>query len=929
MDTNRFKLNSVYMAILVATGSASMAHAAEETQQNNLQKEEVEVIQVSGIRGSLTKSADIKRSSAGVVDAISAEDIGKFPDSNLAESLQRIPGVSIDRANNEGNQVTVRGFGPSFNLVTLNGRQMPNSSVLQSAGISRSFNFREIASETVSGVEAIKTGRANITSGGIGATINIKTAKPFDYDGFKAFASATAIHDTSVEDKGDDFTPEVSGMVSNIFLDGKLGVMLSASHSERDSHRDRAGTDGWVRNRGNRDGIDTSAIDTAKNPDQSFWTAWTATSEHYDTTRERDNAQLVVQYSPIDTVEATLDYTISRFEETSTTNRSAFWFDNPTGATDANGTVYSPRNANDELNFWAWKYYEEKENDSLGVNLKWDATDTLSFMLDYHDSSSESNPDGDTAETLANLKNPPGSVALIGADFVGDIPNIIVDDSGLVGGAYDKSNIVSDLYQQRGYSMENDIKQVHLSGTWLNGGNGDLSQITFGIQNTKYEVDTYLSERFDFVDISMDALDLSFEESGSTLDEFSGYKDLFPYIAKYSAEQFLDIVTAEGKYQAPNVTTNGMEEETLAVYAALQIETELNNFPISINAGVRWEDTDVEAYSVQPGIIAMNYRHPEELSEVYDTVDTAQRLTGSYTRILPNLDIQVDVTDDIVTRASYSRTIGRASINALFPGTTTNARPEGPFQASQGNPNLLPITSDNFDLSVEWYDDNGSFASAGYFKKYVENFIGSGVVNGPLNDVNGQPLTDPSVNPRPGCPDSSATPNPACLGTASDPVITWEISTPQNLQNRELDGWEFNVQYMFADTGFGAVANYTIVDSDEEFDPFNFDETVALTGLSDTANLVGFYENETFEVRVAYNWRDDFLLALGNEPTFTEAYGQLDASISYDINENFSVFADAINVTNETVRRYGRFENQLISAEQYGPRYSFGVRANW
>ena len=185
------------------------------------------------------------------------------------------------------------------------------------------------------------------------------------------------------------------------------------------------------------------------------------------------------------------------------------------------------------------------------------------------------------------------------------------------------------------------------------------------------------------------------------------------------------------------------------------------------------------------------------------------------------------------------------------------------------------------------------------------------------------------MNPRAGCPDSSDTPNPACLSQATDPIVIFDVSTPDNLQNREVDGWELNAQYMFSDTGFGAVANYTLVDSDESFDPYDFDQTIALTGLSDSGNLVGFYENDALQVRVAYNWRDDFLLALGTEPTFTEAYGQWDLSINYEINDTFTVYIDGLNLTDETVRRHGRFAEQLISAEQYGPRYSFGISGKW
>src|SRR6185503_21145805 len=138
---------------------------------------ELEEVVVTGLRGSLKASMEIKRDSTGVVDAISAEDIGKFPDTNLAESLQRITGVSIDRVNGEGSAVTVRGFGPTFNLVTLNGRQLPAASVgtitgnptsAGAQGTSRSFDFATLASEGVSGLEVYKTGNAAVPSGGIG-----------------------------------------------------------------------------------------------------------------------------------------------------------------------------------------------------------------------------------------------------------------------------------------------------------------------------------------------------------------------------------------------------------------------------------------------------------------------------------------------------------------------------------------------------------------------------------------------------------------------------------------------------------------------------------------------------------------------------------------------------------------------------------------
>src|SRR5688572_23090883 len=204
-----------------------------------------EEIVVTGIRASLRQSVDIKRDSYGVVDAISAEDIGKFPDTNLAESLQRITGVSIDRSNGEGQFVTVRGFGPEFNLVTLNGRQMPTSSLGDgaSAPSSRSFDFANLAAEGVAGVEVYKTGRASIASGGIGSSINIRTPRPLDLPGMSGSISAKAVLDSS-RNEGTEITPEVSGIFSTTFGDDRFGILVTGSWQKRKASVNTANV-GW------------------------------------------------------------------------------------------------------------------------------------------------------------------------------------------------------------------------------------------------------------------------------------------------------------------------------------------------------------------------------------------------------------------------------------------------------------------------------------------------------------------------------------------------------------------------------------------------------------------------------------------------------------------------------------------------------------
>jgi len=206
---------------------------------------EGEAIVVTGIRASLRASMDIKRDSIGVVDAISAEDIGKFPDTNLAESLQRITGVSIQRDNGEGSFVTVRGFGPEFNLVTLNGRQMPTSSLGDGASppSSRSFDFANLASEGIAAVEVYKTGRASIASGGIGSSINIRTPRPLDRPGFRGSIAVKGVLDSSRND-GNPITPEISGIISDTFADNRIGILVTGAYQKRKASVNQANV-GW------------------------------------------------------------------------------------------------------------------------------------------------------------------------------------------------------------------------------------------------------------------------------------------------------------------------------------------------------------------------------------------------------------------------------------------------------------------------------------------------------------------------------------------------------------------------------------------------------------------------------------------------------------------------------------------------------------
>ncbi|MDP4945016.1 MAG: TonB-dependent receptor, partial [Alishewanella sp.] len=503
MNQTRFKLSRIAMSLSLITGAGMMApgFAQEAAADEN---SDIEIIQVSGIRGSLIKSMDVKRSSVGVVDAISAEDIGKFPDTNLAESLQRITGVAIDRSNGEGSRVTVRGFGPDFNLVMLNGRQMPASSLeATSASSSRSYDFANIASEGISGVEVYKTGRATIATGGMGSTINILTTKPLNAPGEKASFGIKGVMDQST-DEGASITPELSGLYSNTFNDDKFGVAISGSYQQRDSGNKQANSGGWRTFPGTVNGFDWDGgnadwgglIPDGANAHQNYPAADSIYSvpqslgyAFHEVERTRTNGQLVLQYQPVDSVRTTLDYTYAKNEVSDRYNDVSAWFNfGPSSGVWSDGPVAAPIvyseafGAPGDLAMGGGQFSTVNENKSLGFNVNWQASDNLKLELDYHSSSADSSPN-----------SPFGSNNVIGmatfvrtlttARFDTDLPTLAIGyPPGFTGIRGEDMRVTGSSF--RNSQMRSDIDQLQLRGNYTFD-DGILNSIDFGVTSSE------------------------------------------------------------------------------------------------------------------------------------------------------------------------------------------------------------------------------------------------------------------------------------------------------------------------------------------------------------------------------------------------------------------------------------------------------------
>ncbi|GAB3021021.1 TonB-dependent receptor [Bowmanella dokdonensis] len=968
MKYNKFKRTQLATSLSLILGAA-FGVQGQETQTQDSSANEVEVIQVSGIRSSMIRAMDIKRSSDGVVDAISAEDIGKFPDTNLAESLQRITGVSIDRQNGEGSKVTVRGFGPDFNLVLLNNRTMPTAQV---AGEStRSFEFANLASDSVSSVEIYKTGKADIASGGIGSTINIRTARPFESKTLIASIGVKGHHDTSVE-SGDNLTPEVSGIFSNTFLDDTFGVGFSASYQKRDSNTKRATIDGWRQNIHGDLNPNAVVEDENQNPYGNTFYARNIGFASQDTERERTNAQLVLQYAPGEDLEITADYTYSQLEDFSNSDTWGLWFSGPGNATYAhineNGTFDRVTEVGGDYSGTMHQNAAKNKNTSLGLNINWQASDQLELTLDLHDSKAISN--GALGNDADNIFFIMGALNIEDKTYDASQTEIPLLSANYVNlNPAGEPHMLPEHYASlfagvRAGRNETDVQQAQFDGKWLNQSEDALASLDFGLSYTAMKTHALGSYTGPisagwYGNMGLWEDDVEYVGLGSDfLADFSGGGSQMQIPYYYTFDQTAAMQKAQDLYDveyvaAPWQDDHEIEEKTTAAYVQANIESEFNGMPLDIVAGLRYEETDVTASSMQKEAQQLVWLNPTEWQTLFADEFSFSHETHSYKEFLPNLDMSLEVSDDWIARFSYSKTITRPSLGAMRATTSLTPIPKvGSRTGFAGNPALKPYRSNNLDIAVEYYYDDASYLSVGWFNKEVENFLMN-----TISEVQFDHLRDPFEGPaaqqaRAELIANNQTPSDEAVfqwlidngfgndldrveQSADDPIATWNISKPNNVEDLNIHGWELAWQHWLWDTGLGFSLNYTAVTGDTKYDVERTDEQFALPGLSDSANFAVFYEDAGWQARLAYNWRDDFLSAMGQAeaggpaPQFTEAYGQLDMSVSYQFNDELVVFFEGINLLEQEKRVHGRYQEQMLLAQQNDARYALGVRYTW
>ncbi len=943
------------------------------------QEDQVETVIVTGIRGSLQRALDIKRDSLGLTDAITMEDIGKFPDSNLAAAMMRIPGVTVSRgatsSNNvtsttgEPTQITVRGFGPTYNETLFDGRKIP------SAISTRGYDFSALNSDLVQQISVLKSPDPTLSAGAIGATVNIKYPKPLDNPGLKIAASAS----TTVSPEAGAFTPNGNILISNTFANETIGVLLSGSYTESKVRAHQVSHWGWEGTY-----IDPCQIaggpvcGATLTPDQTQPVWFTQDYGYYvmHHWQMREEVRGVVQFRPSDAFLITVDGGFNRSELKQFQSAYAIW--NNVGEMrnihlSENGTILSfvrmPGGAanNVPADFDGTIADIVQQSYDFGVNAKWNVNSKFTVTADADYAMAALGPDGQYTNFNADVGYGPSRPGGTNGSTLG----VVTAESGHVLPYYvnfgpngDASqflnpNIIgSHVFVMMSQQNRNSVAQGKLEGMWED----DNLTVTGGLQyvanhmrlanyhnfqnnqwqsyagygpdsNNYYDAthaagvhlpsslfSTVIPVGNDFIpgwsggdalppglfQIDPRAVRSYLESLGDpgTDRNAPGFISGFNYGCCNPAYRgHFEIILSPGSWQH-------IYEDTYAGYVAVTANTTFAGMPLKVYAGVRSEYTKLSSggLGVLPTSLTVSAADHTNFDVTYTASQVVENV-NTYQYLLPNLDLNLQVTDDLQLRFDASRTLTRPPLNNISPVLSFGGSLRvGSLVATGQNPRLMPYVSDNLDVSAEWYYAPNSYLSGDVFLKNVSNFIIQGTTTETINDV-----IDPTT------------------GT----VAQWRVSRFVNGPTANVYGMEMAWQHVFGETGFGFAVNGTIVQTDRPYNPLDISTSnFAVAGLADSANLVVFYDKDGFELRLAINWRDTYLnnfgqyqpnSAFGSEPVFVNPSWSFDLSSRYDITDNITAYFEALNLLDATYSTRGRFSEQVLDVVSYGRRFTLGL----
>jgi iron complex outermembrane recepter protein len=881
------KLATISYAALAAVAPLAVAAQEQVAPQNRAtpDSEDADIV-VTGIRSSLQGALNAKRNAPQVLDAISAEDIGKFPDKNVGEALQRVTGVQLTRSDGEGSGVTIRGADPSLNRVEINGTTALSTTV----GGGRDVDFRDLPSEFVNRLEVVKSATADMTEGGVGGTVRIITRRPFDNGGKPYLAgSAQAIY----ADIADHMDPRIAIIGSDTFADGTLGILVSGTFENRNVESHQARTTGWVQLKDadgdlydlNDDGVGDFFPDIPR-----------YVINRLETRRYALNG--ILEWQPSDNLKAYLEGNWTRSNQSVTSQYLQTGTSG--GIVDTENTVIGPDNTVQYLVMT--NNTTRPQTSQLGVsyrNILGDirrTTFNLALGAEWTTGKLTLTPKISYAKAKAYNNEVNATAAVTGMDSLivdygndQNAPQIILPNDPTTRAG------INQLTVLRRPRYDNQTEKMGKLDAEYKPDGGPLTSIKIGGQ---YRDLTVTSKFFNTSTVLNGFSDPAVQ---AQIDNAIGYAALgtapffhtgdLGFSGGYTGwlnmtQGVADAIGIPDPFNAQVFTdTWDVGERNIAGYGQAAFAFDVGAVPVTGIIGARVVNTKVNTsgYLSQGGVIS---------PVSYDSKNT---------EFLPSLNMKAElIPNKLMARVTATEVMARPLPQQLAPRFTLDVVG---LTGSRGNPGLQPFRARQYDAGLEYYINRTSFASVTYFRKEISSFIQNTTEN----------YTDPTG-------------------------VVYTITVPTNgTQKVTINGVEAGAQiaFDFIDVPvlkqMGVIANYTYSkDSGYEGTDRFTGEALPFQGLSRHAyNLSAYYEDDVVSLRGAYNWRSRYLInaaGRGGNPEFGEAYGQLDASLNLTVMPGVSFFLEGVNLLDATRKENANSVYRRTIIETFGRRVYGGVR---
>jgi TonB-dependent receptor len=931
----------------MAVIAASLFAAGAAQAQDGDGATEVEEVVVTGFRGSLASALSAKREETAIVDSIKAEDIADFPDANLVEAIQRIPGVSIDRDAGEGRTMTVRGLGPDFTRTRINGMeaQATAGGTDSSGGANRGrgFDFNVFASELFNSVTVRKTQSAEVEEGSLGATVDLRTTRPFDFKGRKIGGSIQY----GYNDLSEEWDPRFAVLLSDTFLDGKLGLLASLAYSERNLLEEGFSAVRWERASDNGGFQNPAALPGGAGNAANLFHPRLPRYGQLIHDQKRTGFTGAIQYRPWDTTTFSYDLLYSKLDAKRTENfleslslsRNASAGGKPqidiVSASESNGMLIS--GVFNDVDVRSEQRYDEMTTEFTQQTFTIEHEFTPDFSMKAFVGRAVSEFENPIQTTVTLDRQDTDGYAY---DFSGNgnTPRIDygfdVTDPAMWSWRQIGSSVPRSEIRIRPGGVENVFESLQFDFDWrLN----DTFNLKFGYNYKTYESDSYESRRADetvvpALPVGVTVADIStlLTGFGKNLGQPNGNATSWLIPNLNAVADLFDIYcncdtgVPGGNFTLTSITNGNargsnrfIREEDRGYYLQLDFDSQLMGFDYRGNLGFRQVNTKLFA-------------------EGYSSVGGGTKVHGTndYDNFLPSFNLSVNATDNFIIRFGAAEVMARPQIGNGLAGTnylvpTTSLAASGPnFTASIGNVKLEPFQAKTYDLSFEWYFAPESLLSVAFFKKDIDTYIQIIRQDLPYSDLM---LLNPSA---------FTTAN--CVGVGACTLAqVFQLTSAVNTEGGPLTGFEISYQQPFSFLPapfdrFGIQANYTQVKSEIDYcngatcATFVTDDLVNLSPKAYNATL--YYEDDRFSARISASFREGYLQNVpgrnnnaleGKKDTFN-----LDFASSFKVNDQFSVTFEALNLTDEFNQQWvGTEDRQSTSVYHHtGTSFYFGLK---